>query len=391
VAGEVLAAQNARHRLREELHMATLRRRIGLSVLAILVVAVVVLAYMFSHEAPCKPAAALAPGAQTMKAVVGRCYGSPDVLAIEDVEKPVPADDELLVKIHAASVNPLDWHYARGEPYLMRIEAGFGAPKDPRVGVDFAGTVEAVGRNVTRYKAGDEVFGGQNGALAEYLTVAEDGNFARKPAGLGFDQAAAINVAGLTALQTLRDRAGLRPGQKVLINGASGGVGTFAVQIAKSLGAEVTGVCSTRNVELVRSIGADHVVDYTREDFTRGDQKYDVVMDNVANRGVLEVRRILKPEGKLILIGGGGTDANPWIGAFKAPIKALFVSWFVDQDLGMFISHASGEDLATLAGMTEAGALKPVIDRRFPLAEAAEAMRYLETGRARGKVIVTMP
>ena len=205
-----------------------------------------------------------AAGTPTMKAVVRRCYGPPDVLAIEDIEKPLPTDGRVLVKVRAASVNPVDWHFMRATPYLIRIESGFGAPKNPRIGTDFAGTIEAVGKGVTRFKPGDEVFGGGNGALAQYVTIAEDGNLALKPAGISFEQAAAVNVAGLTALQTLRDRAGLEPGQKVLINGASGGVGTFAVQIAKSLGAEVTGVCSTRNVELVRSLGADHVIDYTQ-------------------------------------------------------------------------------------------------------------------------------
>ena len=371
--------------------MATRRRKIGLTMLALLAVAVVVLAWLFSHESPCKPAPAMAAGPGTMQAVVRRCYGPPDVLALEQIEKPVPAEDQILVKVRAAGLNPLDWHYMRATPYLMRIEAGFGAPKDPRLGVDFAGVVETVGSNVTTFKAGDEVFGGKWGAFAEYITIAGDGQLAVKPAHLTFEQAAGVNVAGLTALQTLRDRAGLEPGQKVLINGASGGVGTFAVQIAKALGAEVTGVCSARNIELVRSLGADHVVDYTREDFTQGNQRYDVVMDNVANRGVLEVRRVLKPDGKLIVIGGGGPDADPWIGAFKAAIKAHLLSWFVDQDMGTFLSHGSGEDLAILAGMMQSGGVKPVVDRTFPLAETAEAMRYLETGRARGKVIVTMP
>jgi NADPH:quinone reductase-like Zn-dependent oxidoreductase len=241
-----------------------------------------------------------------------------------------------------------------------------------------------------KFKPGDEVFGGANGALAEYITIAENGNLTLKPPGISFEQAAAVNVAGLTALQTLRDRASVKPGQQVLINGASGGVGTFAVQVAKWLGAEVTAVCSTRNVELVRALGADHVIDYTREDFTAAEQAYDVVMDNVVNRGVLEVRRTLKPEGKLILIGGGGPDASPWFGAFKAPIKALVISWFVDQDLAMFISHSSAEDLAILAGLMQEGVIRPVIDRTYPFAKAAEAMRYLESGRARGKVIVTM-
>jgi NADPH:quinone reductase-like Zn-dependent oxidoreductase len=371
--------------------MASLRRRILWSVLAVLGLAIVALAWTLSHESACEPAAALAPGAATMKAVVRRCYGPPEVLALEDVERPVPADDQVLVKVRAASINPLDWHYMRAKPYLMRIETGFGAPANARLGVDFAGVVESVGKDVTRFKPGDAVFGGKFGALAEFVAVSEDGSLAMKPQGLSYEQAAAVNIAAVTALQALRDRAGLKAGQSVLINGASGGVGTFAVQIAKSLGAEVTGVCSTRNVELVRSLGADRVIDYTREDFTQGTAQYDVVLDNVANRGVLEVRRVLKPSGKYLAVGGGGPDANPWIGPFITPVKAMVVSWFVDQDMGMFLSHGSGEDLAVLAGQMEQGRVVPVIDRSYPLAETAEAMDYLETGRARGKVIVTMP
>src|SRR5688572_31602530 len=309
------------------IHMASLRRRILWSVLAVLGLAIGALGYALSHESACEPAAALAPEAVTMKAVVRRCYGPPEVLALEDVEKPRPADDQVLVKVRAASINPLDWHYMRAKPYLMRIETGFGAPADARLGVDFAGVVESVGKDVTRLKPGDAVFGGKFGALAEYVAVSEDGSLAMKPQELGFEQAAAVNVAAVTALQALRDRAGLKAGQSVLINGASGGVGTFAVQIAKAPGAELTGVCSTRNVALVRSLGADHVIDYTREDFTQGPVQYDVVMDNVANRGVLEVRRVLTPGGKLILIGGGGPDANPWFGAFMAPVRALVISW----------------------------------------------------------------
>ena len=370
--------------------MATLRRRILWSVPGVLAIAIAVFAFLLSNESACKPGVAPPAGVATMKAVVRRCYGPPDVLTLEEIEKPVPTDGRVLVKVHAASVNPADWHFVRGEPYIIRLDFGFGAPKNPRVGIDFAGTVEAVGKSVTKFKPGDEVFGGANGALAEYLTIAEDGNLALKPAGVSFEQAAAVNVAGLTALQTLRDRAGVKPGQKVLINGASGGVGTFAVQIAKHLGAEVTGVSSTRNLELVRSLGADHVIDYTQEDFTRDDVRYDVIMDNVVNRGILEMRRVLAPAGKLMLIGGGGIDASPWYGAFKAPIKALVVSWFVDQDMAMFISHHSGEDLATLADLMQQGKVGPVIDRTYRLSEAAEAMRYLETGRARGKVIVTV-
>ncbi len=371
--------------------MSKLGRRILWWVFAAVAIAIGVTGYLLSHESRCEGGPAAAPGAMSMKAVMRRCYGPPEVLTVEDVEVPVPADDQLLVKVRAASVNPADWHFVRGVPYLIRLDFGFGAPKEPRIGIDYAGTVVAVGRNVTAFQPGDEVFGAKSGALAEYLAVLEKGSLTRKPANVSFEEAAAVNVAGVTALQTLRDRAGVKPGQKVLINGASGGVGTFAVQIAKALGAEVTAVCSTRNVELVRSLGADHVVDYTQADFTRGNVRYDVIMDNVANRGILEMRRVLAPAGKLIIIGGGGIDANPWFGAFEAPIKAFFVSWFVDQELAMYISHNSAEDLATLAAMMKTGQVKPVIDRTFPLAEVVDAMHYLEAGRARGKVVVTMP
>ena len=365
-------------------------RRIAGGLLVVLVISLGVLAIAISRNDACGPAPAFAKAATTMKAVVRRCYGPPDVLAIDEIEKPVPEDNQLLVKVQAASVNPADWHFVRGEPYMMRLESGFGTPKDVRVGIDFAGTVEAVGKDVTRFKPGDEVFGGKTGALAEYITIDQDGNLAAKPASLSFEEMGAVNVGALTALQTLRDRAQLKPGQKVLINGASGGVGTFAVQIAKALGAEVTGVCSLRNVELVRSLGADHVIDYTTEDFTQASERYDVVMDNVANRDILDVRRILKPGGMHLIIGGGGPDADPWFGAFKAPLKGFVVSWFVDEDIAFFLSHVSAEDLATIAGLMEQRKVRAVIDRRYRLAEAAEAMRYLESGRARGKVVVTI-
>ena len=370
--------------------MGKIFRRIAGAIGILLIIGIAALAYAMSYESDCTPAAPIAQGATTMKAAVRRCYGPPDVLAVEDIEKPVPADDQLLVRVRAAGINPADWHYIRGEPYLMRIDAGFGAPKSPRVGIDFAGTVEAVGAKVTRFKPGDEVFGGRTGALAEYITASEGGNLAAKPAGISFELAGAVNVAGLTALQTLRDRAGIQQGQKVLINGASGGVGTFAVQIAKWLGAEVTGVCSTRNVELVRGLGADHVIDYTKEDFTQGAERYDVVMDNVVNHDLLDVRRVLKPGGKHLIIGGGGPDANPWIGAVWAPLKAMVISWFVDEDISFFLSHVSGEDLATLARLMEEGRITPVIDRTYPLERTQEAMHYLETGRARGKVVITI-
>ncbi|HXV39924.1 MAG TPA: NAD(P)-dependent alcohol dehydrogenase [Steroidobacteraceae bacterium] len=365
-------------------------KRISAVIGILIVIALTVLAVALSYDSPCGPTPALVEGGTTMKAVTRRCYGSPEVLAIENVAIPVPADDQMLVKVHAVAINPLDWHRVRGTPYAMRLGEGFGAPKDPRLGIDFAGTVQAVGKDVTKFKPGDEIFGGKNGALAEYVTVREAGSIARKPQNVSFQQAAATYVAALTSLQALRDRAAVKPGQKVLINGASGGVGTFAVQLAKWLGAEVTGVCSTRNVELVRSLGADHVIDYTQEDFTESTERYDVIMDNVANRPILDIRRVLKPGGKYLVIGGGGPDANPWIGAFVAPIKAFVISWFVDEDLAFFLSHASVDDVVTMARLMAEGKVTPFVDREYPLAEVQEAMRYLETGRARGKVIITI-
>jgi NADPH:quinone reductase-like Zn-dependent oxidoreductase len=278
------------------------------SVLAALVVAG---AYMLSHNDPCEPGPAPAGAAPRMKAFVYRCYGAPEVVKLEDVAKPTPKDDELLVRVRAASVNPLDWHFVRGEPYVMRMSAGFGKPADITLGVDFSGTVEAVGRNVTRFKPGDAVFGGRNGAFAEYLRVREDRVVALKPDNVSFEQAAGVAIAAVTALQALRDEGQLQAGQKVLVNGASGGVGTFAVQIAKAFGAEVTGVCSSRNVELVRSIGADRVIDYTREDFTRGNERYDVIVDNVGNHPFLDYRRVLRPQGRVVVVGGPG---GRWIG-----------------------------------------------------------------------------
>lgn len=249
------------------------------------------------------PPAAGVENAPPMRAVVRHAYGGPEVLRVEAVEKPVPTDDQLRIRVHAASINPLDWHYLRGAPYLMRLDSGLTRPTSPRLGVDFAGTVEAVGRNVSGFKPGDEVFGGRNGALAEYVCVSPRAVVA-KPANVTFEQAAAVPIAAVTALQGLRDRGKLRAGEKVLINGASGGVGTFAVQIAKVLGAEVTGVCSTRNVELVRSLGADRVVDYTRETFTEGAERYDLILDMVGNHDLLDLRRVLKPEGRYVMIGG---------------------------------------------------------------------------------------
>ncbi|MDB6046718.1 MAG: Alcohol dehydrogenase zinc-binding domain protein [Gammaproteobacteria bacterium] len=365
------------------------RRYRALVVVFMLVALVLVsLALALSYDSPCGPPASLPDDTTRMKAIVSRCYGSPDVLTLEEIAKPTAADNEVLVKVHAAAVNPLDWHYMRGIPYIMRMESGLGTPKDTRVGVDFAGTVEAVGRNVTRFKPGDEVFGGKSGALAEYVTVREDRALVRKPSNLTFEQAASVPVAAITALQGLRDKGRIQPGQKVLINGASGGVGTFAVQIAKSFGADVTGVCSTRNVELVRSIGADHVIDYTQEDFTKGEQRYDLIVDNVGSHSFSEYRRVLKPKGTFVIVGGPTGD--PWIGPLAQPIKAGMLSPFVSQEFVMFLAELNQEDLEVISGLMRAGKVTPVIDRRYKLSEAPAAIRYLEEGRARGKIVVSL-
>jgi NADPH:quinone reductase-like Zn-dependent oxidoreductase len=322
-----------------------------------------------------------------MTAVVYCDYGSPEVLKLEAVEKPVPGDSQLLIRVRAAAVNPLEWHFMRGEPYIARIGMGLRKPADTRLGVDYAGVVESVGRSVTQFKPGDEVFGGRTGALAEYVTVRENGAVVLKPANLTFEQAAAVPVAAITALQGLRDKGNIQPGQKVLINGASGGVGTFAVQIAKAFGANVTGVCSTRNVEMVRSIGADQVIDYTKEDFTKSAQRYDLVLDNVGNHSLSDLRRVMTPEGKYIMVGG---PPGRWIDPLPRAFNALVQSWFVSQDMTMFISQLNKKDLTVLRDLMAAGKVTPVIDRTYKLSEVSEAIRYLETGRARGKVVITM-
>ena len=325
-----------------------------------------------------------------MKAIVYCDYGLPN-LKLQEIEKPAPADDQLLVKVRAASVNPLDWHFIEGTPYIMRaLGVGLRKPADTRLGVDFAGTVEVVGKNVTQFKPGDEVFGGRTGAFAEYVCVREARAVALKPANITFEQAASVPIAGITALQGLRDKGKVQPGQKVLINGASGGVGTFAVQIAKSYGAEVTGVCSTRNLDMVRSLGADHVIDYTKEDFTKSDQRYDVILDNVANHSLSEFRRVLKTNGIYVLIGGGGANENRWLGpGLTQAFKAMFLSKFVSQQMGMMLAELNQKDLTFLADLMESGKVTPVIDKRYKLSELPQAIEYLEQGHARGKVVIT--
>jgi len=364
-----------------------LRYKVTGGILIFLAVAISSLALVLSHTSACGPAPAVSGETELMKAIVYRCYGSPDVLKFEDVEKPTPADNEVLVKVHAASVNPLDWHYMRGSPYLMRLGTGLGAPNRTSMGVDFSGTVEAVGKNVTRFKRGDEVFGGRSGAFAEYVIVPDDRAMALKPPNATFEQAASAPIAAITALQALRDKGHLKPGQKVLINGASGGVGTFAVQIAKSFGAEVTGVCSTRNVEMVRSIGADHVVDYTKEDYTESGQLYDLIIDNVGNHSLLANRRVLNPDGIFVIIGG---PKGNWLAPLMNPIKALMLSPFVGQEFVMLLAKMDKDDLTILGNLMEAGKVTAVIDRRYRLSEVPAAIRYSEEGHARGKIVIDL-
>src|SRR3989475_7158820 len=328
--------------------------------------------------------------ANPMKAIVYCDYGLAN-LKLEDIEKPTPTDDQILVKVRAASINPYDWHFVEGTPYIMRMMGvGLRKPKDTQLGVDFAGTVEAVGKNVTQFKPGDDVFGGKGGAFAEYVCRRAEGAVALKPASITFEQAASVNIAGITALQAIRDKGKVQPGQKVLINGASGGVGTFAVQIAKSFGADVTGVCSTRNIDLVRSLGADHVIDYTKEDFAKGTERYDVILDNVPNHSLSECRRILTPNGKYVMIGGGGPNDSRWVGPFGRVIKTMVLSPFTSQKMGMMMADANGKDLTILADMMQSGKLKPVIDRTYKLSEVPAAIAYLEEGHARGKVVITV-
>jgi NADPH:quinone reductase-like Zn-dependent oxidoreductase len=355
-------------------------------ILVVVAVALLTGAIFLSHDSACGPAPSLPNNATPMKAIVHRCYGPPDVLTLEDIEKPTPEDNQVLVKVHAAAVNPLDWHYMRGKPYVMRMEAGLGAPTNSRLGVDFAGTVEAVGTNVKRFKPGDEVFGARTGAFAEYVTVREDRALVLKPANVTFEQAASVPIAGVTALQALRDKGRIQPGQKVLINGASGGVGTFAVQIAKSFGAEVTGVCSTRNVDMVRSLGADHVIDYTKEDFTKSGQLYDLIVDNVGSHPLLEYKRVLKPKGIFVIVGG--PNEGSWLGPMTIPLKAKLLSPFVSQEFAFFLADLTPEDLTILGDLMQTGKMTPVIDRRYKLSEVPEAIGYLEEGHARGKVVI---
>ena len=323
----------------------------------------------------------------SMKAIARDTYGSTDLLELRDMDRPGIGDDEVLIRVHAAGVDRGVWHIMTGLPYPIRL-AGYGlrAPKNPVIGMDLAGVVEAVGKNVTRFRPGDEVFGIGKGSYAEYAPARED-KLAPKPANLTFEQAAVLAISGLTALQAVRDHGRVEPGQEVLVIGASGGVGTYAVQIAKAFGANVTGVCSTAKVEMVGSIGADHVIDYTREDFAEGDKRYDVILDIGGNSSLARLRRALTPEGTLVITGGEG---GRWLGGTDRQIRATMLSPFVSQKLGTFINKENHEDMLALKELIESGKLTPLIDRSFPLADAPKAIRYLEEGHARGKIVVVV-
>jgi NADPH:quinone reductase-like Zn-dependent oxidoreductase len=323
-----------------------------------------------------------------MKAAVYTEYGPPDVVRIADVEPPAPREGEVGLEVVAASVNPLDWHFVRGTPRLGRVVFGIGRPRKTRLGVDVAGRVESVGAGVTRFAPGDAVFGACQGAFAEHVCTLES-HLVGKPERISFEQAAGVPIAALTALQGLRDHGGLQAGQRVLVNGAAGGVGTFAVQIAKALGAVVTGVCSTTNVGLVASLGADRVIDYTREDFAAIGRQFDLLLDCVGNRHLSECRRAITPDGTYVGIGGGAPDASS-LSLVTASIGRMMASWFASQTLRGFIAKTRLDDLVTLRDLMASGAITPVVDRTFPLASLPDAIRYLEGGHARGKVIITI-
>ncbi|GAA2214971.1 NAD(P)-dependent alcohol dehydrogenase [Nonomuraea monospora] len=322
-----------------------------------------------------------------MKAIRYHAYGPPDVISLEETAKPDLADDGVLVRVRAASVNPGDWHLLRGDPYIFRAVSGLTRPKAHGLGADLAGIVEAVGKDVSRFAPGDEVYGCAPGSFAEYVAVPESGPLSGKPAGFTFEQAAAVPTSAQTALQALRDKGRLAPGQRVLVNGAAGGIGTFAVQLAKAFGAEVTGVCGGGNVELVRSLGADHVIDYTKEDFTRTGHRYDVVLDNVGNRRVADCRRILTPTGTYLHNSGSG---GRWVGVIGRIVGLSVLNLFVRHRLPTFVTHENADDLAVLRELAEAGKLTPVIERTHPLSEVPEAIAHVERGHAKGKVVITV-
>ena len=344
-----------------------------------------VLAYIVTRTDSCGELASPAANGATMRAIRHHCYGPPDSLAYTNVPRPKPDANQVVVKVHAAGVNPLDWHTMRGSPYIMRLRSGLGSPEKQRFGVDFSGVVDSVGDDVENFKPGDRVFGGSTGAFAEYLVIGEDHALAPLPEGISHEQGASVAIAGVTAIQALRDKGQLKPGQKVLINGASGGVGTFAVQIARAMGAEVYGVCSTRNVDRVMALGAKRVFDYKKEDYTDSDIRFDLIVDMVGNHSPMANAGVLAPSGKLVMVGGPKGD---WLGPLIPPLMAALAAPLVDQEMILLMARLNAADLQTLADMMAAGEVTSVIDKRFGLDEAAAALAYSETGRARGKIIL---
>ena len=322
-----------------------------------------------------------------MKAIVYTSYGSPDVLRCDEVAMPAAGAEEVLIRVRATSVNPIDWHFMRGEPYLMRLATGLRRPKYGVMGFDVAGVVEAVGAKVTRFKPGDEVFGAGRGTFAEYA-VAPQSSLAIMPPNVSFDEAGGVTVGAMTALQSLRDAGRLQRGQKVLINGAGGGVGTFAVQIVRHLGGDVTGVCSTQNVDLVRSLGADQVIDYTKDDFTRRAERYDLILDNVGNHPFSTLRRVLTPKGTYVAVGA---QTGKWIEPVPQMLAGMLVSVFASQRFAPFLTRGTEKDYEILGDLLATGAIKTAIGRRYTLSEAAEAVRYVESGHARGKAVLCLP
>lgn len=354
---------------------------------SLLLVAVIALALLVSHDSACPPPGQAQPVEQGMAAVTYRCYGPPEVLQLEQVAIPPVGESELLIKVQAAGVNPLDWHYMRGSPYIMRLVSGLGAPDNIRLGVDFSGTVEAVGSKVTRFKPGDQVFGGRTGAFAKYLLANESSAIAHKPDGVSHHQAASVGIAAVTALQALRDEGRLQAGERVLINGASGGVGTFAVQMAKSMGAHVTGVCSTRNLDRVRSLGADQVIDYKTDDYTQGTGRYDLIVDMVGNHSPMANAEVLAADGRLIMVGGGKGD---WVGPLLGPLQAMLMSPLLDQAPVVLMARLNSADLEYIGQLMQSGKVTPMIDREYPLTQIRDAIAYSESGRARGKIIINI-
>jgi len=364
-----------------------LRYKILNGVLGVVVIGIAGVMIAVSHDSPCPPVPPLAEGADSMHAVMNRCYGVPTGVRIETVAKPKPGDGQVLIKVRASSVNPAEWYTVSGKPYIVRLMGGIGAPKDSRAGYDVAGVVEAVGPGVSSFKPGDEVFGGAWGAYAQYA-IGRETRIIKKPPELSFEDAAAIPIAAMTALQGLRDQGHLAAGKKVLINGASGGVGTYGVQIAKAFGAEVTGVCSTRNVEMVRSLGADHVVDYTKENFTKTSERYDLILDNVGTQTFKDMASIMKADGIIVVVGG--SKKGPFLGPIKRIGWSKLAQPFIDPQIKFYLAEVNKADLELVAKLAVEGKLRSVIDRRYPLEQTGAALEYLGLGHARGKVVITV-